>query len=96
VEDGHDVLAQVVAAASNKSAVLAMVEYYLGFFAEKLGRMTGGEHRQRAARLSPAYVFPFQFEAIAVLRAAIAANSRTPEPRTISATCCSTGNQPRR
>jgi tetratricopeptide (TPR) repeat protein len=54
-----------------------MVRYYLGYFAGKLGRkQERAEQYALAAKLSPDFVFPFQLEAIAVLRDAIQANPR--------------------
>ena len=70
-QEGFDVLR--LAADARKSHPL--VHYYLGYFATKLGK-PAAEHYQRAAELAPDYVFPFQAEAIPVLRAAILANPR--------------------
>ena len=53
----------------------AMVSYYLGYFATKLGdAQKASEYDKQAAAMSPDYVFPFQSEEIDVLRAAIKAN----------------------
>jgi tetratricopeptide (TPR) repeat protein len=73
--DGADVLTQSVAAAPDKTKVSPMVYYYLGDFAEKLGDTAkAAGYRQQAMAQSPEYVFPFQAEAIGVLRDAMAAN----------------------
>jgi tetratricopeptide (TPR) repeat protein len=73
--DGLDVLDQSVAAAPDKSKISPMVYYYLGGFAEKLGDTTkAADYRKQAMAQSPDYVFPFQSEAIGVLRRAMAAN----------------------
>jgi tetratricopeptide (TPR) repeat protein len=73
--DGLEVLAQSVAAAPDKTKVSPMVYYYLGDFAEKLGDAGKASiYRQQAMAQSSEYVFPFQSEAIGVLRDAIAAN----------------------
>ncbi len=74
-QDGTDVLLQMVAAAPDNSKINAMVYYYLGYFAEKLGK-DASQYYQRAAKLPPDYVFPFQNEAIDVLRQAMKANAR--------------------
>src|ERR1019366_4136538 len=50
---------------------------YLGEFAAKLGQAEkASEYRRLAMAMPPDYVFPFQNEAIDVLRQAIAANPR--------------------
>lgn len=74
-QDGLDVLAQFIAVAPDKSKVSPMVYYYLGDFAEKLGDTAQATaYRKQAVAQSPEYVFPFQAEAIGVLRRAMAAN----------------------
>jgi tetratricopeptide (TPR) repeat protein len=76
-QDGADVLSQMVAAAPDKSRVNAMVYYYLGCFAEKLSqKQKASEYYSLAAKASPDYVFPFQSEAIDVLRQAMKTNPR--------------------
>jgi len=73
--DGTEVLAQSIAAAPDKSKISPMVYYYLGDFAEKAGDATkAADYRKQAMAQSPEYVFPFQSEAIVVLRDAISAN----------------------
>ncbi len=75
-QDGLEVLA---AGAGQPGAVKdsPIVFYYLGDFAEKLRQEAqAAEYRGTAAQKSPEYVFPFQFELIAVLRRAMAANPR--------------------
>jgi tetratricopeptide (TPR) repeat protein len=73
--DGSEVLAQSIPAAPDKSKVSPMIYYYLGDCAEKLGNAAqAAAYRQQAMAQSPEYVFPFQSEAIGVLRDAIAAN----------------------
>jgi tetratricopeptide (TPR) repeat protein len=73
--DGSDVLTQLVSAAPGKKAVSPLIYYYLGDFAEHVGDPTkAAEYRRQAMQQSPEYVFPFQFEVIAVLRRAMAAN----------------------
>jgi tetratricopeptide (TPR) repeat protein len=75
-QDGLALLQQAVAAPGNAKAS-PMVYYYLGDFAEKAGQSAGAAaYRQTASQLPPDYVFPFQPEAIPVLRGAIAANPR--------------------
>ena len=68
-KDGTDVLAQ--------AAVSPMVNYYLASFAGKLGQPARAtEFYASARRMPPDYVFPFQYEAIDVLKQAIEANPR--------------------
>ena len=75
--DGTDTLLQMIAAAPDKSRIHPMVYYYLGYFANKMGQgQKAGEYYGMALTMSPDYVFPFQCEAIDVLRQAIAANPR--------------------
>ena len=74
-QDGTDVLLQMTGAAPDKSRVHPMVYYYLGYFAGKLANgPEASEYYRLAAAMPPDYVFPFQNEAIEVLRQAIAAN----------------------
>jgi tetratricopeptide (TPR) repeat protein len=76
-QDGIDVLLQMTAAAPKVSAMQPMVYYYLGEFAAKLGQAgKASEYRRLAMAMPPDYVFPFQNEAIDVLRQAIEANPR--------------------
>jgi tetratricopeptide (TPR) repeat protein len=73
--EGADVLAQAIAAAPDNASISPLVLYHLGDFAERLGDTAkAAEHRRRAASASPDIVFPFQWEGIAVLRRAMAAN----------------------
>jgi tetratricopeptide (TPR) repeat protein len=73
--DGGEVLAQSAAAAPDKNKISPMVYYYLGDLAEKTGDTTkAAGYRKQAMAQSPDYVFPFQSEAIGVLRRAMAAN----------------------
>ena len=66
----------MTAAAPDKSKIHPMAYYYLGYFAEKLGAQKASEYYRLAVSMPPDYVFPFQNEAIDVLRAAIQANPR--------------------
>ncbi len=76
-KDGLDVLSQATAAAPDKSKINAMVYYYMGYFADRLGQPQKASEYFGLARAMPAdYVFPFQNEAIDVLRAAMKANTR--------------------
>ncbi|MGA3328303.1 MAG: DUF5107 domain-containing protein [Terriglobia bacterium] len=76
-QDGADVLLQMAAAAPDKSKINAMAYYYLGYFANKLGEpQKASEYYRLAATMPPDYVFPFQNEAIDVLRQAIKANAQ--------------------
>jgi tetratricopeptide (TPR) repeat protein len=74
-QDGIDVLLLSAARAPDKSRIHPMTYYYLGYFAGKLGQtQKAQEYYQQAMAMPSDYVFPFQSEAIGVLRQAIAAN----------------------
>jgi tetratricopeptide (TPR) repeat protein len=76
-QDGADVLLQSTLAAPDKSRIHPMTYYYLGYFADKLGQPQNAQkYYQLAMSMPPEYVFPFQNEAIDVLRRAIATNPR--------------------
>jgi tetratricopeptide (TPR) repeat protein len=76
-KDGLDVLSQAVTAAPDKSKINAMVYYYMGYFAGRLGQpQKAGEYFGLAKAMPVDYVFPFQNEAIDVLRAAMKADPR--------------------
>ena len=78
-QDGADVLLQSTLAAPDKSRIHPMTYYYLGYFADKLGQTENAQkYYQQAMSMPPDYVFPFQTEAIGVLRRAIVANPRDP------------------
>ena len=79
-QDGSEVLSQMIAAAPKKSEVSPMVYYYLGYFARKMGQAPkASEYYSLAVKISPDYVFPFQYEAIAILREAM--NARPNDAR---------------
>jgi tetratricopeptide (TPR) repeat protein len=76
-QDGADVLELAVASAPDKSRIHPMTYYYLGYFKNNLGQTEkAAEYDRLAMQMPPDYVFPFQNEAIDVLRGAIAANPR--------------------
>lgn len=76
-QDGADVLLQMTAAAPDKSKIHPMAYYYLAYFACKMGQSDkAAAYDKLAMALPPDYVFPFQNEAIDVLRAAIGVNPR--------------------
>jgi tetratricopeptide (TPR) repeat protein len=76
-QDGAGVLLLSIAAAGDNSRIHPMVYYYLGYFARKLGQSENAQrYGQLAMSMPPDYVFPFQSEAIDVLRGAIEANPR--------------------
>ncbi len=78
-QDGADVLSKMIAAAPDKSKVHPMAYYYLAYFETKLGQTDkAAEHYKLAKTMPPDYVFPFQNEAIVVLRKAAAANPDDP------------------
>jgi tetratricopeptide (TPR) repeat protein len=75
--DGTAVLTLLADAAPDKSRVPPLAYYYLGQFAERLGdEQKAAAFRQQAAQMSPDYCFPFQWEAIHVLRRAMELNPR--------------------
>ncbi len=72
--DGAAVLEELVAGEKNVSP---LVYYYLGYFAEKLGQTDkAARYLALAEQGPPDYVFPFQYEMIDVLGAAIERNAR--------------------
>ena len=74
-QDGTAMLEQMVKAVPDRAAVSPMVYYYLAYFAEQLGKgQKASDYYGLAAKMPPDYVFPFQSEAIAVLRRAMEAN----------------------
>lgn len=76
-QDGLDTLLQATAAAPDKSKIHPMAYYYLGYFAGKLNQADKAASYYKLAQSMPTdYVFPFQNEAIEVLRAAIHAGAR--------------------
>jgi tetratricopeptide (TPR) repeat protein len=76
-QDGIDVLQQSVAEAPDKDKIQPLVYYYLGYFAEKLQQPEkASEYFALAQKMPPEYVFPFQYEAADVLRAAMKANPK--------------------
>jgi tetratricopeptide (TPR) repeat protein len=81
-QDGADVLKLSTSMADDKSPTDPMAYYYLGYFESQLGQhQKASEDFGRAMSMAPDYVFPFQNEAIAVLRDAIASNPRDPRAR---------------
>jgi tetratricopeptide (TPR) repeat protein len=75
-QDGTTVLSQVVADAPDKAKIHPFVYYYLGYFAEKMQQpQAASQYYAQAVQLAPDYVFPFQYEAIEVLRHAMKANA---------------------
>ncbi len=75
--DGAEILSQSIAAAPDPSKIQPLVYYYLGYFAEKMNQpQKAAEDFALAAKMPPDYVFPFQYEAIDVLRAAMKTNAQ--------------------
>lgn len=75
--DGLEVLAHAVATAPERSGIHPMVYYYMGLFAGRLEQPEKAAGYYRLAKAAPSeYVFPFQHEAIPVLRAAMNADAR--------------------
>jgi tetratricopeptide (TPR) repeat protein len=73
--DGAEILSQAIAAAPDQTKIQPMIYYYLGYFAEKMNQpQKAAQDYALAAKMPPDYVFPFQNEAIDVLRAAMKAN----------------------
>ncbi|MGD0730454.1 MAG: DUF5107 domain-containing protein, partial [Terracidiphilus sp.] len=73
--DGSKVLSEAIAAAPDRSRIQPLLYYYLGYFAEQLKEpQKAAEDYALAAKMPADYVFPFQYEAAEVLRAAMKAN----------------------
>jgi tetratricopeptide (TPR) repeat protein len=73
--DGAKVLSQSLAVTPDPSKVRPMAYYYLGYFAEKMNEpQKAAEYDALAAKMPSDYEFPFQHEAIEVLRSAMKAN----------------------
>jgi tetratricopeptide (TPR) repeat protein len=73
--DGAEVLSEAIAAAPDQTKIQPMLYYYRGYFDEKLNQpQKAAEDYALAAKMPSDYVFPFQNEAIDVLRAAMKAN----------------------
>jgi tetratricopeptide (TPR) repeat protein len=73
--DGAEILSQSIAAAPDRAAIQPLVYYYLGYFADKMNQpQKAAEYYAQATKMPPDYVFPFQYEAIDVLRGAMKAN----------------------
>ncbi len=76
-QDGTSVLDEAVRAAPDKAKVHPMVYYYLGYFAGKMKQPDkASAYFAQATKMPAEYVFPFQNEAIEVLRDAMKANPR--------------------
>lgn len=74
-QDGADVLQLMLEKAPDKARVHPMPLYYLAWFQGKLGRTADAASTYKQARQMPAdYVFPFQPEAIPILREAMRVN----------------------
>jgi tetratricopeptide (TPR) repeat protein len=74
-QDGTAVLKQMVDVSKGKGHVSPLAYYYLGHFSERMGdSQKAAAYREQAARMSPDYVFPFQWELMPVLRHALEAN----------------------
>ena len=74
-KEGETVLSQLTIETKDKTSILPLVYYYLGYFAEKLGESQKATEYFKQASLQPLeYVFPFQHEMISVLHSAMDAN----------------------
>ena len=74
-EDGLTALSRLVEDATEPSKLSPMIHYDRAFFAARMGREQDATEFRKLARSIPAdYVFPFQSEAIDVLRDAMKAN----------------------
>ena len=73
--DATSVLVEAFGSARVQGKVSPLVYYYLGDFCERLADPeNAAQFRRLAAAAAPDYVFPFQWEVIAVLRRAMEAN----------------------
>ena len=78
-DDGKAVLERLVADAPDATRLSPMILYDLAFFADKLGaEKPAADYRRLARKSSPDYVFPFQPEAVEVLRSAIRKDAGDP------------------
>ncbi len=78
-QDGTDVLVEAVGDAPDKTKIQPLVYYYLGYFAAQMHQPeSASKYYGLAAKMPFEYVFPFQYESIAVLRHAIELNPRDP------------------
>jgi tetratricopeptide (TPR) repeat protein len=74
-QDGTALLTLMTEASNTNGNISPLAYYYLGWFAQQLGQTAkAAEYRRAATAIWPDYVFPFQWETIAVLRSAIIAN----------------------
>lgn len=74
-QDGNDLLTLMVESTRNKTDASPLAYYYLGEFAERLGKSAAAfDYRVQAKAASPEYAFPFQNELAPVLRRAMAAD----------------------
>ena len=74
-QDGMDLLELMISCSPDKGTRQPMAYYYLAYFAEQLhDREKAAEYRRLARLAKPDYTFPFQWESIAALRSATAAN----------------------
>ncbi|HZZ26933.1 MAG TPA: DUF5107 domain-containing protein [Pirellulales bacterium] len=74
-EDGGIALGLLIATADDKHRIPPLTYYYAAQFCQAAGKTDLAEDSwKQAAKLSPEYAFPFQWEAIAALRSAIKAN----------------------
>jgi tetratricopeptide (TPR) repeat protein len=75
--DGATVLELMLGYLEGDRRLQPLAFYYLGQFAERLGDpVKAAEYRRHAAEASPDYAFPFQWEAIHVLRRAMELNPK--------------------
>ena len=73
--DGISLLMLAADSAKDKTRISPMVYYYLAQFSEATGQANeAAGYRELALKMSPEYVFPFQWEAISALRQAIELN----------------------
>jgi tetratricopeptide (TPR) repeat protein len=74
-QDGIDFLTLMTTLCLRKDEVHPLAYYYLAYFADQIrDAKMAAEYRRLARQAVPAYAFPFQWEAIAALRAAMAAD----------------------
>jgi tetratricopeptide (TPR) repeat protein len=74
-QDGISLLTLAADSAKDKTLISPMVYYYLAQFSEAVGNAgKAAEYRNLAAKMSPEYTFPFQWESISSLRRAIELN----------------------
>jgi tetratricopeptide (TPR) repeat protein len=73
--EAYDILSLYNEGASPGRKAYAIVDYFLGYYAEKIDSKNSADHFRSAGERAPDFVFPHRLEAETVLRRAIEVNS---------------------